>query len=168
MMLSGLRHRIRQLWRAQAGTTLAEIVIAVGIMSVVLPTVGSQLFSALSIGQAWQNDIGATVTLRQASNYVMRDAVSAQAISLGVASAPADTVTLTWQDTSAVDHTVVYALSGSKLIRTLDSVSLAVARDVNSVVFSRSSDLLTFVLVVDGASGTTDTVTAQSALPRVP
>ena len=167
MILIRLRHRIRRLWRAQAGVTLAELIIVVGIMSAVLPTVGSQLFSAISIGQSWQNDIGATVTLRQASNYVMRDAVAAQTISLGVASAPADTVTLTWQDTSAVDHTVVYALSGSKLVRTLDSVSLAVARNVNSVEFSRTGDLLNFVLVVDAATGTTDTVSAQSALPRV-
>ena len=167
MMMPRLSRQLRRISRSQAGVTLAELLIAVGIMSVMFPLVGSQLFAALSTGKDWRDDIGATVNLRRAASYVSRDAAIADSVSLGIASAPADTLDLDWTDTTDTPHNVTYALSGSDLVRTIDSSSLIIARGVTYLQFSRAGDLLTLDLTVAGATGTTDSITASTALARV-
>ncbi len=152
--------------RSEAGVSLAESIIAIGILSVILPLIGTQLFSGLSTSKDWRDDINATVNLRQAASYVSKDVAIADLVSLGSASAPTDTLNLDWSDTTNTPHDVTYALSGTDLVRTIDSSSLVIARGVTYVQFSRSGGLLTFDLTVKGASGTTDSITSSTALAR--
>ena len=166
--MSTLRRIARRAASAQRGSTLAETIVAIGILTLALTMVGLPLSAALSRGEEYRADLAATATLRRASGLLAGDAFNAETISVGDGSPPADSLTVDFFDVSGQPHNVSYALSGTKLVRTTDGVGLVVARGVNTVAFSRSANLLTFELDVQASSGTSDAVTSYYLLRKLP
>ena len=162
-MIRGFR-RLSAYRQSERGATLMETVAAVGIMVMALTMVGLPLASALQQDEEWRADLIATGTLSRASGWVSRDAFAGETISLADGSGPVDSLRLDWFDTLGAPHTATYTVDGSNLTRTYDGAGLIIARAVNSAGFTRAGELLTFTLDVDGATGTTDSITSYFLL----
>ena len=147
--------------------TLAETVVAIGIITMALGMIGGPLFPVLVSNEERRDDTSATVNWRRASAYVARDAVNAETTSLLDDVAPVDTLTLGWTNADDVPHTVGYTLSGDSLVRTFDGAPLVVARRVTAVEVSRSGGLLTFAIEVQASEGSSQSITARTLMRRV-
>lgn len=148
----------------ERGVTLLETLIAVGIITMALATVGGPLFGALAHDGEWREDVSATAAWRRAGSLVARDGANAETTSIADGAGPVAAATLSWTDSAAAPHTASYALSNANLVRTLDGAPLVVARRVVDVGFSRSGGLLTFTIEVDAGGGSTETATASVML----
>ena len=163
--MNALRH-MKTTMRSSAGFTLMEVIVAVGILSLVITAFGSGVLQVVSVQQFWRDDVVATRELRRAGTWFAGDALNAVTTSLADGAAPSSTVTLNWTSGgSAV--TSAYAISGGNLVRTFGGQQLAVARDVSSVAFSLSGKLLTFTLTVNAGETKTDGRTLQTYLRKM-
>jgi hypothetical protein len=160
--------RIQRALANERGVTLLEMLLGVGILVVGLTMVASPASAVLRQDEAWRADLTATNTLQLAAGWVAKDVVNATAISLVDGAGPVDTMTLGWTDLASVAHTAVYALSGSDLVRTFDGGALVIGRGVSLAEFSLGSQLVTFSMTVDAASGTTDSKTSMHLLRMLP
>ena len=120
-----------------SGFTLVELVVALGVISIVVGLAGSGIFQVLSFERYWQDDVSATVDLRRAGSRFASDALNAEQAkdSLGQTvacppGAPASSVTLDWKDTAGGSHAAVYSISGTSLIRGFDGAQNELARKV--------------------------------------
>ena len=149
--------------QSQRGTTLVELVIAVGILVLAVGTVGRTVFSVLSIDRTWRDDVVATRVTRQAMTWLSRDAINASSTSLADGAPAATTLTLTWADTTAAPHSASYQVSAGVLTRTLDGGNtITLARGVSAVAFSRSGKKVTASLTVLAANGQVKSTTVQA------
>ena len=139
------------------GFTLVEMLVGVGIMGLAVGFIGAALFQTLGLSQAWSDDVLATKETRHAASWFARDALNAQTVDLADGAPPVSSVTISWTDQNDVAHTAAYAVVGDRLVRTLDGASITVARQVVSVSFSRSAQVITFSLTVTAAGGATET-----------
>lgn len=155
--------RILRRFSAQNGFTLAESLVAIGIMTVCLTMVGSPLVNALRHDADWRDSITATTALQRINAYIARDAIKAETISLVSGGDAVSTVTLDWEDLGGVPRSATYSLVGSDLVRTFDGQDFIVARGVTLIQFTRSSNLITFTVSVE-AAGTVNVKTATHLL----
>ena len=65
-----------------SGFTIAEVTVAVGILTLALALVGSSVFQSLSIERFWQDDVVATKELRHAGSWFAGDAMNAETTDL--------------------------------------------------------------------------------------
>jgi len=80
-------------------------------------------------------------------------------------------VTLEWMDKDRVtEHVATYSLSGAELIRNYDGGLDTLARPVvdGSLNFSRCGNLLTLKMQVAADRGTSEEITLQTCLRRLP
>lgn len=147
---------------SERGVTLVETLMAIGIMTMALGMVGGPLYGVLAADDKWRDEVSATVSWRQAGASVAKDGVNAETTSLADGAEPVATATFGWTDTTATPHAASYAIAGSTLVRTLDGVPLVVARRVVDVAFSRSGALMTFLIEVDAAAGSTKAATTSA------
>jgi len=158
-------HRCRQPSRAgSAGFTLVEVLVAVGLITLALGSVGSGIFQALSVERYWRQDVVATKELRHAQSWFAGDAINTATTSLVEDDPPASSVTLGWTDPDGVTHSATYAVYGSSLTRTFDGSQITMASHVTSASFSLSDRVLTFQLTVGAEQGTTDTASLSTYL----
>lgn len=150
--------------RPQEGVTLLETIIAVGIMSVALTMVGSPLVGALMHDEEYRNDLSAITALQAAHARVSKDAINSETVTVDAGADPVDTATFAWEDLGGTPHSAIYAIADGDLVRTFDGANQTVARRVESIAFSRTTNVLTFTIVVYGATGTTDSKTSTMFL----
>lgn len=162
-----VRRLIIRWGRDQRGVTLAETVLAIGIITMALGMVGGPLFAVLASNDERRDDTSATVAWRRASAYVARDAVNTETTSLLNDATPVGTLTLSWTGADGGPHTASYSLAGDSLVRTFDGAPLVVARRVTAVEFSRSGRLLTFAIEVQAGEGSSESITARMLMRRV-
>lgn len=158
---------MRRIWKGQSGVTLAEVLVGIGILSLIMTTLGVSLFQALATEQAVVNDGRAINELRRGISWFAEDVMMAQTSDLADAASPTPSVTFSWTNeyNGATDaHSSGYALVDDRLVRTYDGGSHTVAQGLVSADFSRSGNLITAVLEVDAGSGTTRTLTLQKAM----
>jgi prepilin-type N-terminal cleavage/methylation domain-containing protein len=141
--------------RSSSGFTLVEVMVALGILTLIFTFFGSAVFQVLSTQRGWQDDVEAIRTLRHAGSLFAGDALNAETTSLTDPAAPVSSVTLNWNDSNNVAHTSTYSLSGDLLSRDYDGASRIAAEGVTSAGFSLSGKLVTFDLVVNAARGAT-------------
>lgn len=158
---------LRRLLASPRGFTLLEVLVIVGIFTVVTGVVGRNVFQALSIQRFWREQVVATKELRHAGSIFAGDAVYAQTTSLVEGAPPVSSVTLDWTDRTGVPHTATYTLSGSILFRQYDGATISVARRVVNAGFSLSGRMLTFDLEVEAERGGTDSISHQVFLRRL-
>jgi len=70
--------RLRGLLAGSGGTTLMEVLVAVGLISAATGIVGSGLFRVTSIQRFWRDDVIATKDLRHAGSWFAGDAINAE------------------------------------------------------------------------------------------
>ena len=151
----------------QRGFTLIDLVVAIGIGSVILMGAGEALFQILN---GVDRGVGQLTTLRDAENaalWLTRDARMAEGTNLSDGASPVSSLNLQWTDSEGGGtHTVSYAISDSKLIRNFDGADTTVSRIISSVGFSRSGRLLNLQIEVLAKGGTSSLQKNYSALMR--
>ena len=161
---------------ASSGFTLIEVVVALGLLSMVVGLVGSEIFQLLSFERYWQDDLTATVDMRRAGSRFAGDALNSEDAkdSLGVRvacppAAPASSVVLNWTDTADVSHTATYSISGGSLVREFDGQQNEMARRVvaNSLQLSLCGQLLTMDLQVEGGRDRIENIQLQTYMRKL-
>ncbi len=158
---------LKRLLTSPRGFTLLEVLVIVGIFTIVTGLVGRNVFQTLSIQRFWREQVVATKELRHAGSIFAGDAVYAQITSLVDGAAPVTSVTLDWTDKTGVPHTATYTLSGNILFREYDGATISIARHVVSAGFSLSGRMLTFDLEVEAEGDQTDSISHQVFLRRL-
>ena len=151
----------------QRGFTLIEMVVALGIGSVILMGAGEALFQILN---GVDRGVSQLTTLRDAENaalWLTRDARMAEITDISDGASPVSSITMQWTDAEGGGtHTVSYAISNSMLVRNFDGVDTTVSRRINSIGFSRNGRLLNLQIEVLAARGTGSVQKNYSALMR--
>ena len=157
---------MKKLWRSQRGFTLTEMLVYVGILTIITSTIGAGLFQVLGTQAAVRDDGHAIDELRKGLSWVSEDVKRAKDadITSGV-------LTLTWTDEYGdvgTNHTITYQLVGDQLIRTFDGTAHTVARRVVSASFSLSSRTVTTQVEVDADLGSTRTLSVNTLMKSTP
>ena len=161
---------------ASSGFTLIEMMVALGVLSMVVWLAGSGIFQVLSFERYWQDGVTATVDLRRAGSRFAGDALNAEDArdSLGERvgcppDVPASSVTLSWTDTADGSHTATYSISGGSLVRVFDGNQNEMARRVvaGSLQVSLCLRLLTMDLQVEGARGSIENIQLQTYMRKL-
>ena len=152
------------------GFTLPEVLVSMGILTVVMSTIGIALFQALDTQTGIVDDGLAINELRKGFSWFAEDVKMARSADL-VDGVPAPTVTLTWTDEFndvGVDHTASYAGVGDRLVRTYDDNAHTVAHRVVSVAFTLSNRSITAQLEVEAEPGATRTLSVKGVMRSAP
>ena len=161
-----MKKHLAKLWRSQGGFTLAEMIVGVGILSIILGTIGASLFQALGTQRGVVDDGLAINELRNGLGWFAEDVKRARD-----ADVTSGVLTLTWTDEYGdvgTNHTITYQLVGDSLVRTYDGSNHTVARRVVSVAFTLSSRTITAQLEVNAALGTTRTLSMKTVMRSTP
>ncbi len=130
----------------QYGMTLVEMLIALGISSVILAGLSAAIYTIMNTTGRGNDEITTLRDIQSASYWISNDAQMASGVQL-IGGDPTDNMTLQWNDSGGFSHTSSYSLSGTELVRNLDDELSTVAWNVESVEFSVSNDLLTYTVV---------------------
>ncbi|MFN3973825.1 MAG: type II secretion system protein J [Dehalococcoidia bacterium] len=149
------------------GSTLVEVVVAVGITTLAVGMVGKGIFQVFSLERSWRERITATREVRQAFTWFARDALNTSSLTLQDGAPPAQAVTLSWTDRNGALHSVTYSLSGGLLVREESGVQGVLARNVTAGGFSLSGGVLTFQLEVQTPRGIAKEGALQTYLRRL-
>ena len=167
LMRPVLRRLLARLLRDESGVTLAELLVSIGILTVVVGMVGSTMWHSTQIHDRVLGDGVAINELRNGLSLFADDVKSAQSSDLPTDSSPATSVTLSWTDEYndvVTPHSSVYALSGTKLVRTYDGVDTVVARGVASVSFSLTTKTINASIEVNATDGATTTLSLNTVM----
>ena len=169
--------RLRALLAGSGGTTLMEVLVAVGLISAASGIVGAGIFRVTSIQRFWSDDVIATKDLRHAGSWLAGDAINAEdALDAGGTTrltcdpVPAEHETnLTWTSSDGSTHTAHYAVVQGALIRTMDGAQLTLATNVvdQSPTFSLCGDFLTLTLAVEASRNATETLSLRTRLRKL-
>ena len=126
-----------------------ELVVAIGVGSVILLGAGEAIFQILNGVDRGVDQLSGLRDVENASLWLTRDIRMAEYSDLSDGAPPVNSHTLQWTDSqSGGTHVVSYAFSGSTLTRNFDGVITTVARHLESVSFSRSGRLLELQIMV--------------------
>jgi len=151
MVREVLQKGVQRLLNGQRGFTLAEALVALGIMSAMGSVLVGTLYQMSNFTSRGDARVSVNADLRTAFHWLAKDMKMANTTSL-VAEFPTvyDSLSLNWtdkyQDVSTA-HSAAYSLVGTELRRTEDGVNThTVARNVTSVAFSLVGKLVTVTL----------------------
>ena len=140
----------------QRGSALVDLVVAIGIGSLILLGAGESIFQ---VTKGVDRGVSRLTALRDAENaalWLTRDARMAEVNDLGNGASPVGSITMQWTDSQGGGtHTVTYSIAGSELIRNFDGATTTVARRVSNAGFSRDGRLLNLQIEVsaNGSGG---------------
>ena len=137
--MTSFRRLCSRALRDQRGVTLTELLVSIGILTVVVGMVGSTMWQSTQVHSRVLGDGVAINELRNGLSLFADDVKSAQVSDLPTDSSPATSVTLTWTDEYndiVTPHSSAYVLTGTVLVRTYDGLDTVVSRNVASVSFS--------------------------------
>ena len=130
----------------QRGATLIEFLASMSIAALIAGGAGVTLFQILDTSNRNDDRFTALHEVENAHYWVGKDARAAQTTDLADGGPAVDNMTLSWVDGSGTPHSSAYALFGSELRRNYDGGVLSIARNLSSIQFSRSSQLITVSL----------------------
>ena len=149
------------------GFTLLEVLVGIGIMTLITSTLGTALFHTIRSQQGVLEDSLAVNEARKAFSWFAEDVKMAQTGDLVDGGPAVSSVILNWTDEyqeASIPHTSSYVLTGDKLVRIYDGESHIVAHRVVSVGFSRASNTITVQLEVEAGGQTTDTESLKTVM----
>ncbi|MFC1992314.1 PilW family protein [Chloroflexota bacterium] len=152
----------------QKGFTLIEILVVMAIVSILTAGIVVSIFQ-VSWGNIRTTDqVVALADINYATLWLKKDLQMAQSASLTDGDpTPQGEVTLNWIDFTGWateetrNHTSIYTLSGTDLVRTYDDVPRVVGRYITYIGFTRSDRAFTVVITATspGTSQQTKTLT---------
>ena len=148
----------------EKGFTLLELMAATAVMGLILPLVITFTFQVIRGTARIQQDLVIQQDLDNASTWFSRDLSQAQIIDLDDVGTPSSSVRMDWVDETGWGadsgnpaHYVAYSLVETDLQRIYDGVTSIVGRNVASITFSRTGDVVT-VSITSAYSGATATL----------
>ena len=158
---------ITRVLNGASGFTLVEVMVSVGIITLVATLAGAGIFQVTAIQRWWMVDVVAAKELRHATSWLTTDALKAQNVLDGgggvlACTPPSDTVTLVFTDSNG-SHSATYRLSGADLVRELDGGEQFIITDVvaDSLKFTLCGTVLTFDVEVEADRDTTDSTSLR-------
>lgn len=161
---------MKRFLNSQRGFTLAELLVAMGLLTVITSTIGVGMFQAQKTQQGVVREGLAINEVRKGLSWLAEDVKQASSTDLVDSAAAVFSLTLTWTDQFAdanVTHTITYNLVGSDLVRNMDGASHIVARKVVSVEFTLSNRTVSALLVTDSGQGATKTRRVNSVMRSI-
>ncbi len=149
---------MRNALNSQKGFTLVEVLVAVGLLVVVMSSLGMTMGHALASETKIIDDGLAINEMRKGFSWFASDMKRAKATDLTDGGPAAASVTATWTDQyqgAGTAHSVTYALVNGNLVRTYDGASHTVGRNVSSVAFSRAGNTVVAQVTVEVRPGFT-------------
>lgn len=140
----------------QRGATLIELLASMAIAALISGIAGTTLFQILDTTHRNNDRFTALHEVDNTHYWIGKDARSAQLTNLGDGNPAVNSMTLSWIDGSGVPHSSSYSLFGSELRRNYDGAVLSLARNLSSIQFSRSSQLITVSVVSSPGSPKND------------
>ena len=153
----------------EKGFTLAELLLTVGIGAMLMSTLGTAIFQAVSTQNKIIGDGLAINELRKGFIWFSKDIKMVQTTTLADGGT-ANVISASWTDQFegiGTTHTVTYALVGGNLVRTYDGVSSTVGRRVTSAVFSRSGESIVAQIAVQVSSSVTRNLSVKAVMRAV-
>lgn len=145
---------VRAHWRrpgskelSQRGTTLIELLGSMTISALIAGAAGVALFQILDTTGRNNDRFTALHEVDNTHYWVGKDARAAQSTDLTDGGPAVNSMTLSWVDGSAIPHSSFYTLVGNELRRSYDGAVLSLARNLSSIQFSRSNQLITVSVV---------------------
>lgn len=192
-----LPQRRRDSWKDSRGFTLVELLVSIGILSVILGTVGTAIFTALASESRIVDDGIAVNELRKGLGWFAEDVKQAQSVKLdgegscSVADLEFPEVALTWDDfdtdpgddTPPDRHVITYQIVGEKVQRTVQTLtyelveelfvvktsdSHPIARRVIAACFSSFENNVTATITVEAGPHGETRVLSVVSLMRLP
>ena len=160
-----------ELRRRESGFTMVELLVGVGILTVIMSTVGMSLSHALGTQQGVIDDGRAMIELRKGLSWFAEDIRKASTSDLADGAPAVSNATFMWTDEyndAGINHTSGYNLAGAELVRTYDGAAHTVARNVVSASFSKSGSKITLQLEIDAGEGTTRSHSLSPTLGATP
>jgi type II secretory pathway component PulJ len=132
--------------RDEQGGILLELLVAAGITALIAGLLASIVFQFFRTSEKGTEGLIALHEVQNTTQWITRDVTMAETSDL-VDGAPAvQSMTLTWTEGVMV-HTVTYSLSGTDLQRVINGQVGIVARNVSSISFSLSNNVITTTIV---------------------
>ena len=169
-----------------SGFTLVEVLLAVSIISIAVGVVGGGIFQVVAVQKDWADDALATRDLRHAGSRFVGDALNAEdvldapggsrlteecPVPPATPANPANTVTLTWNDTAGVTRRGTYSASAGVLTRQdeggIQAVIISQGVVDNSLKFSLCGTLLTLEVEVDADAGQTEKIRLRTHIRKL-
>ena len=104
---------IKRLFSGQRGFTLAEMIVALGIMGIIVPALGLAIFQMTNFTSRGNAQLATNDDLGVSMRWLDRDIQMAQTTDLVDAAPTVGSLTLNWTDEfggAAAPHTTVYSL----------------------------------------------------------
>ncbi len=149
------------------GFSLVEMLVGIGILTIIMGTIGTAMYQGLGTQQGIIEDGTAISELRKGFGWLAADVKMAQTSTLVDLAPPVDTVTFAWTDyynDAMTPHISTYSVVDGEIVRTFDSQPHAIARDVVSAAFSLSGRTVTAEFVVNAGAGTTRTLSVWTLM----
>ena len=161
---------MRSRFNSELGLTLAEVLVAVGLLTIATSIIGASMAQAMRSEQVIRDDGLAINELRNGLGWFAEDVKNAQAADIA-----GGVLSLTWTDRFDdvnENHTVIYEQVGPLLVRNhVDGALMdghAVARRVSSVEFSISGRTVSIEMEVESQLGSTRTLSASAVMRPTP
>ncbi len=164
-------NKLRSFFQGSRGFSLAEVLVVVGVITIIMGTIGTALFQSLKTETVVRADGLAINELRKGLSWIAEDIKMAKSTNLVNGGPATSTATLTWTDEFAdvgTSHSSTYALVSDRLVRTYDGNSHTVARKVVSVAFSLATSTVTAQIEVDAGAGTTRVLSVKALMRPAP
>ncbi len=144
----------------QRGFTLISMLISLSILGVLGSSAGVAISQSIRISEKGHNQLTALHEIENAAFWIGRDGRMAASTDMVDDALPTSSVTLQWTDRfglDSVDHASTYQLVGTEIRRTYDGVTRTLARNISSLDFSLSGQLITVSIVStpQGSAGVT-------------
>jgi type II secretory pathway pseudopilin PulG len=128
--------------RSQSGVTIVELLSGIALSALIGGIMVSSMFELTKASELGQAQQAVTVQIRAATLWLERDIARASSSNVPDPGSPLTTAQFDWTD-EVGPHSCVYALTGTDLIRTCDSVPISVAKHLTGLQFTRSGQLVT-------------------------
>ena len=153
----------------QKGFTLIELLVVIAITGVIVLVVGSAIAQIIRGGPQITEESSAMADVDNAAHWLTRDLILAQTTSLIEGVPPTSAMTMNWSDLTAwagdegsVEHSAIYSLSGTQLLRNYDGEETIVGRHIINVGFSIDGKM--FNVTLTSCSGWTGSTVTRNFL----
>ena len=167
-MNSRVQHDFAQRCHSQRGFSLVELMVSIGLLSLVMTLAGAGLFQVMGSQRWWLADSVATKDLRHSLSKFGDDAAKAEIVDLADAGGPVSSLAITWSDANGGLNVSTFAQAGDTFTRELGGTTSVLARNVTAVAFNRTGKTLKLDLTVAAAPGETKTESLQVYAWRLP
>lgn len=148
---------LKRLPQSDSGYFVAEILVAIVIVSISIGMMTGAFAQAFSLDRYWREEVSVDREFNRSAGHISLDAVNAEIVTF-TGSQPADNVKLEWTDFFGNPRSANYGVSDGVLTRT-DGFgnTIRVASRVTGLAASVSGNVLTFTLSIETVSGQSQT-----------